>query len=113
MDRRLSTSSIVLATLRKSMIVLSPPMPLPDSRCSSFESILVRLPPSISPVFERVQAFLNPTWKVTAQVRESFESGAQRQLAKELWEHACSGKPVALVWNAITKTWKMWRKDDD
>jgi hypothetical protein len=64
------------------------------------ESFLVRIPTRI-PVNAYTQQALTPTRKVLGIVRESFESGAQKELALRAWQVALDGAPFTLVKNVV------------
>ena len=71
------------------------------------ESILIRVPTSITPTSEYI---FNPTRKLLGIVRESMESGAQKELALRLWDTARSGTPFLLAKNVIKRCWDATRR---
>jgi hypothetical protein len=92
------------------MTIAPPRRPILDP---SKQSLLIHLPALVPPLYDQIQALLAPTFKVTTILRESFESGAQRQFAGLLWEKAWSGEPFILVRNVCKTVWKVWRDEDN
>ncbi|KAH7883178.1 hypothetical protein F5I97DRAFT_1815096, partial [Phlebopus sp. FC_14] len=72
-----------------------------------YVSSLIALPP---PLLARIEKLLNPTFKVMETVRESFESGAQQELAMRMWEKARSPDPFILARNVCRKVWEKWNE---
>jgi hypothetical protein len=83
-----------------------------NSFYSRKQSILVPLPLPLPPIFDQIQTLLKPTFKTTTILRESFESGAQKELAVRAWKKAWSGEPFILARNACSRMWKLWKGDD-
>lgn len=75
--------------------------------------MLIHLPALMPPIYDHMQNLLAPTVKVTAILRESIESGAQRQFAGLLWEKAWSTEPFLLARNVCKTVWKVWQNEDD
>lgn len=92
------------------MSITPPRRTFPDP---SKQSLLIHLPALMPPIYDHVQNLLAPTFKVTTILRESFESGAQRQFAGLLWEKAWTTEPFLLVRNVCKTVWKVWRDEDN
>ncbi|KAH7926967.1 hypothetical protein BV22DRAFT_1061876 [Leucogyrophana mollusca] len=73
-------------------------------------SLMVRLPPPFSPFFQPIQNLLTPTFKVMTLLRRSYESGAQGELARRMWEKACSRDPFVLASTVCRKMWDKWKE---
>ena len=97
--------------LRKVFFVVSITA-ITNLRYFSKQSLLVPLPPPPPPIFDHTRALLAPTYKLMDVLRESFESGAQKQLAIRMWEKAWSGEPYILARNACSRMWKLWKDND-
>jgi hypothetical protein len=92
------------------MTIAPPRRPFTDP---SKQSLLIHLPALMPPIYDQIQTLLAPTFKVTAILRESIESGAQKQFAALLWEKARSGEPFMLARNVFKTVWKVWRDEDN
>jgi hypothetical protein len=105
-----------------------PPKPIPDTRyvetycdmdcnfddvrSSSSLSLLVRLPPDFPSIFEKIDKYLQPTYRVLSILRESFASGEQKEFALRVWEKAKSDAPFILARRTIEHAYEQWKKWD-
>jgi len=53
---------------------------------------------------------LAPTFKAMEILRQSFESGSQRDFALRVWEMARTPKPFILARNVCRKVWEDWKE---
>jgi hypothetical protein len=56
---------------------------------------------------------VNPTKKVLETFRETYESGAQAELADSIWEKTKSGEAFGLVRRLVAQTYERWRDSSD
>ncbi|KAI0349968.1 hypothetical protein OH77DRAFT_1464639 [Trametes cingulata] len=76
--------------------------PFPDV---SRESILLPMPDSLS-LREQLENMLAPTWKVLDVVRESVSSGAQKELARRIYDKAFTDEPIKLLRVCASMIWE-------
>ncbi|KAI0827860.1 hypothetical protein BC628DRAFT_1317127 [Trametes gibbosa] len=76
--------------------------PFPDV---SHESILLPIPDTL-PLGEQFRNVLAPTWKVLEVVRESVQSGAQKELAHRIYEKAFTDEPIKLLRVCCSMIWE-------
>jgi hypothetical protein len=81
-----------------------------DLYTHSEESLLLHLPPPIPPISQKIQALLAPTRTALETLRESLESGAQRQFATLAWQKAQTGDPFRLVGTVCSRVWEQWKE---
>jgi hypothetical protein len=77
---------------------------------TSEQSLLLHLPPPFPPISQKIQALLAPTQKAFEILRESLESGAQRQLATLTWQKAQTRDPFKLVGTVCSRVWEQWKE---
>lgn len=109
-----------------------PPRPRPDARYvpdlfrfglhfdgfRSFSSLslLVPLTPDLSPVFENIYKYLQPTKQVLNKMHESFASGDHKRFALRVWGKVKSNEPFILAKRILEisyEQWKQWPREGD
>lgn len=78
------------------------------------DSILLSVshpPPSIH-LPTLITNYLAPTPKLLNVLRESIESGHQRELAEKVWSKARAGEPLKLGKSICKQVWKIWQGEE-
>jgi len=90
---------------------------LPDYTAFSSHSQLLPLSPLPNELYEGLkkssQNLINPTKKVLETFQETYENGAQGELAGSIWEKTKSGEAFTLARRLVAQTWERWRDADD
>ncbi|KAF9447185.1 hypothetical protein P691DRAFT_802873 [Macrolepiota fuliginosa MF-IS2] len=87
-----------------------PPRPLPDT---SSQSLLVSLPPEFPPIWERINKLLAPSVHVLGILRDSVNSGEQKQFAQRVWDKAWTNEPLLLASRTFTRAYERWKEKDE
>lgn len=74
------------------------------------ESRLIRIPSSLPSMDVYVKRIFSPTEHLLSIVRDSIDSGAQRDLLVRMWDTTKSGAPFVLAKNVVLRCWDAFTK---
>lgn len=87
------------------------------SEADRAKSLLLRLPPDLPPIWERINKLLAPSHRALTILKESIVSGEQRDFALRVWEKAQTNEPFVLAQRTVSRAYERWKErpaeDDD